>query len=69
MFLSVESARELYAKVTALPGKHLIGTPWFPTRWPDGFNPVSDPKETGAADPPEAPRGGPVTERAPQEQR
>ena len=54
-FLSVEEARELYAKVTALPGEHLIGTPWFPIHWPDGFNPVSDPKEGGAADPLRAP--------------
>jgi hypothetical protein len=38
-FLTVEEARELYAKVRALPGEHLIGTPWFPVRWPDGFKP------------------------------
>jgi hypothetical protein len=53
-FLSVEEARELYAKVTALHGEHWIGTPWFPIRWPDGFNPVTDPEEVDAADPPGA---------------
>src|ERR1700680_394214 len=56
-FLSVEQARELYAKVTALPGGHQIGTPWFPIRWPDGFNPGYDPTEAGGADPPGAPGG------------
>ena len=44
-FLSVERAREIYAKVTAHPRGHIIGTPWFPIRWPDGFNPASDSKE------------------------
>ena len=38
-FLTVEGARRLYAKVSALPGGHAIGTPWFPIRWPDGFKP------------------------------
>ena len=42
-FLTVESARELYAKVSALPKGHLIGTAWFPIRWPDGFKPADQP--------------------------
>jgi hypothetical protein len=39
-FLTVESARELYAKISALPGGRMLGTPWFPIRWPDGFEPA-----------------------------
>jgi hypothetical protein len=39
-FLDVESARELYEKISALPGGRMLGTPWFPIRWPDGFKPA-----------------------------
>jgi hypothetical protein len=41
--LTVEEARELHARVSARPGGHLIGTPWFPVRWPDGFKPDDPP--------------------------
>ena len=43
--LTFEEARELYEKFSALHGEHIIGTPWFPVRWPDGFKP-SDPIRT-----------------------
>jgi hypothetical protein len=42
-FLDVERARELYEKISALPGAQMLGTPWFPIRWPDGFKPADRP--------------------------
>ncbi len=38
-FLSVDEAREPCAKFSALHGEHILGTPWLPVRWPDGFKP------------------------------
>jgi hypothetical protein len=38
-FLTVEGARRLYAKISVLPGGQMLGTAWFPIRWPDGFTP------------------------------
>ncbi len=46
-FLTVEGARELYAKFGARHGEHLIGTPWFPVSWPDGFKPGDQPTPKG----------------------
>lgn len=37
--LTVERAQEIYAKISVLPGAHMLGTPWFPIRWPEGFEP------------------------------
>jgi hypothetical protein len=37
--LTIEGAQRLYAKLTALPGGRMLGTAWFPIRWPDGFKP------------------------------
>lgn len=39
--LTVESARNLYAKLSALPDGQMLGTGWFPIRWPNGFIPCS----------------------------
>jgi hypothetical protein len=42
-FLTVDRAREIYAKLCGIPGAHLLGTGWFPIRWPDGFDPNNNP--------------------------
>jgi hypothetical protein len=44
--LTVEGAQRLYAKISVLPGAQMLGTAWFPIRWPDGFNPDDQKKPT-----------------------
>jgi hypothetical protein len=44
--LTIEGARELSAKFVALHGEHIIGSPWLPVRWPDGFEPGDPPMST-----------------------
>jgi hypothetical protein len=44
--LTVEGAQRLYAKISVLPGGQMLGTPWFPIRWPDGFKPGNQPIST-----------------------
>ena len=42
-YLTVERVQTIYEKISALPGGQMIGTPWFPIRWPDGFKPGNQP--------------------------
>ena len=46
-FLSVDRAREIYAKIRALPSGDSIDTEWFRVRWPDGFTPGDPPNADG----------------------